>query len=220
MNTLSFLSRPYPAKVLMGLAAFLLLLVSYPAHVMADYKKPLQPVRYVDSNRYAGRWYEIALIPYFFEKSCAKNSIVEYTRLADGSYKDYFECEKDNGKKRIFEGRAKILDTQSNAIWSSTFLKVFGWRYWFGSNYWIIGLGDNSNFLTRRISMEPYTYTIVGMPSRRYAWIMARKPELSKAELKEAIKTLTDQGFDACKLEMIPHDGTDTKVVSLCQAVL
>ena len=169
-------------------------------------------VDYVDPERYAGEYYELALIPYRFEKNCAKNAKVRYTLLEKEDvsdptvFEDYFECEKENGKLKTFLGRAKVVDTESNAKLSATFFKLFGWRYWFGENYWIIGRG------------EDYEYTVVGNPNLKYGWVMARTPELSSEQWKTISETLESNGYDLCEFQTVIQDNSSMKsVLPLCE---
>ncbi len=168
---------------------------------------PLKTVEAVNLARYEGKWYEIALIPYFFERGCAQNAWVEYTRLPDGSFKDYFECEMENGKKKVAVGRAKVVDSATNAKLSATFLNLWGWRYWFGANYWIIGLGD------------AYDYTVVAHPSRRYGWLMARTPQVSLTQLRTMEALLQAQGYDTCRFKMFPNSPDTAGRPALCEFV-
>ena len=47
-------------------------------------RTPLQTVPHVDLDRYAGRWYEIATIPAFFQRKCARDTAAEYRSGDDG----------------------------------------------------------------------------------------------------------------------------------------
>ncbi|MBX2861730.1 MAG: lipocalin family protein [Vampirovibrio sp.] len=170
----------------------------------------LTPVESVDPEKYQGKWHEVALIPYFFERKCTQNAFVRYTILDEESdkqpvFEDYFQCETKPGKTKEFLGRAKVVDTDSNAILSATFFKLFGWRYWFGKNYWIIGLDDN------------YEYAVVGVPSLKYGWVFSRKPALTPDQWESVKTTLGDQGYDLCKFETVPQDGGLQERQSLCE---
>jgi apolipoprotein D and lipocalin family protein len=167
----------------------------------------MDAVSTVDFKRYAGDWYEIALIPYFFENNCVQNARVRYTPLSEGVYEDYFECELKNGKKKVVIGRAKVADRASGAKLSATFLNLLGWRYWFGTNYWIIDLA------------EDYSYTVVSNPSLKYAWIMARSPQLPQNTLTNIAEKLRKQGVDPCRLRLVPQEGGASEPAPLCEAL-
>ncbi|MEB3206818.1 MAG: lipocalin family protein [Vampirovibrionales bacterium] len=170
-------------------------------------KEPLQAVSQVNLDRYAGDWFEIALIPYFFQSQCAANAKVVYTALKPGTFRDYFECEQKNGKKSISVGRARVANSKTNATLSATFLNILGWRYWFGENYWITDLADD------------YSYSVVVHPSRNYAWILARTPNLPADVLAGIATRLSAQGVDPCRLKMSPQAQGSQKSISLCEAI-
>ena len=43
----------------------------------------------VDLGRYAGKWYEIAAFPMFFQRQCVGDTTAEYARRADGDLSTY-----------------------------------------------------------------------------------------------------------------------------------
>jgi apolipoprotein D and lipocalin family protein len=178
---------------------------------------PLTTVPFVDINRYTGDWYEIALIPYFFQKDCVQDSKITYTPIPAESGPgqppvliDAFSCQTKNHKTIRMIGRAKVSDTNTNAKLSATFLNVLGWRYWFGENYWIIDLAPD------------YSYTVVGSLARQNAWIMARTPSLPKATLAGIADRLKAKGYDPCALKMSPQHVAGSPLLapaeSLCKA--
>lgn len=188
---------PISLKSITFLVLTLLLLLIHPSY-------SLETVNTVDFQKYAGDWYEIAYIPYFFEKKCVQNSKVKYTPIEASVYIDHFECEQRNGKLFTFQGRAKIIDVQTNAKLSATFLNLLGWRYWFGDNYWILDLDKN------------YTYSVIGEPSLNYAWILSRTPLLSTSVLRDISHTLSRQGYNPCKLVTVPQEKGEHSRTSIC----
>jgi len=62
-------------------------------------------VPYVDINKYAGSWYEQAVIPFYFERGCTK-TVATYSLNADGkSIKVVNNCTR-NGKLVTSTGKA------------------------------------------------------------------------------------------------------------------
>jgi apolipoprotein D and lipocalin family protein len=151
----------------------------------------LRTVEHVDVERYMGTWFEIAKLPQRFEKGLV-GITATYTLLPDGKvsvlnsgYKEDF-----NGKLKTIKGKAWVVDTATNAK-----LKVsFFWP--FAGNYWIIELGKD------------YEYAIVGDESRKYLWILSRKPQMEVALYNELLKRAQDRGFDISKLEKVPQKQT------------
>jgi apolipoprotein D and lipocalin family protein len=207
-SMLSVFKRPLVSLLLAGSVAALSF-VALPGFAK-EAKPPLKTVTQLDMKTYAGRWYEIALIPYFGQNQCVRNAITDYTLLTPIVMKDHFECDKSDGTIFKLTGRLKSMRPDSNAVMSYTMINLFGWQYWLGENYWVIDLA------------EDYSYTVVGNPDRSYAWIMARKPVMDKAILEGIAQRLTAQGYDACKLRMSPQT-SDPKAahstMSLCDYI-
>ena len=55
---------------------------------------------------------------------------------------------------------------------------------------------------------DNYDNVIVGVPSRRWAWVMSRAPEINDAQYDNFVSILAEQGFDIGKVRRIPHDTT------------
>lgn len=153
---------------------------------------PPETVSYVDLSRYAGKWYEIAKYPVFFERGLV-GVTAEYTLLADGSVRVInrgFRETFDGNESRI-EGRATVADTRTNAKLVVQFgpipLGIFG------PNYWIIDLGEN------------YEYAVVSDGCRSTLWILSRTPQMDPALYEDIVARLEQRGFDVTRLEPMPQ---------------
>lgn len=145
--------------------------------------KSLETVEYVDLSRYVGQWYEIARYHQRFQEGCV-GSRATYTQRADGRITVVNECydHSFSGKLRTVKGKAWVVDKTTNAR-----LKVsFFWP--FAGDYWIIDLGSD------------YEYAVVGHPSRKYLWILARTPHMDENEYQAILTRLQKQGYDTTKL--------------------
>jgi apolipoprotein D and lipocalin family protein len=170
-----------PLKCML-LALLLFLSASCSAFNKTD-MEPLIVVDYVDLNRYAGVWYEIARLPHRFQKGCV-SSMATYTPLADDKLSVVNQCREGSttGKVRSVKGVARVVDTQTNAK-----LKVsFFWPFY--GKYWIIDLGSD------------YEYAVVGHPSRKYLWILSRTPEMDEGIYQMLLQRLEKQHYDTSKL--------------------
>ena len=65
-----------------------------------------KPVDRVDPNRYVGRWYEQAVIPYYFERGCSQTQAV-YSLIDSKTIKVDNACVR-NGKKQETVGKAYV----------------------------------------------------------------------------------------------------------------
>jgi apolipoprotein D and lipocalin family protein len=167
---------PLPSLALAGLLA----LASAPAHAgrLPD-PEGMEVVPSVDLQRYLGTWFEIATIPQFFQKGCHATTAT-YSLRDDGAIRVVNVCRKDSlqGELSRAEGKAWVVDTDSNAK-----LKVqFQWP--FSGDYWIIELG------------EDYEYAVVGHPNREYLWILNRSPWMDQAQYDGIIQRVVALGYD------------------------
>ena len=139
---------------------------------------PLEAVPQVDLERYLGTWYEIASYPQFFQEGCT-GTTATYTLRSDGEIDVLNKCRKGSldGPVDVAEGRARIVDRETNAKLEVSFFGPF----W--GDYWIIDLGPN------------YEYAVVGHPSRDYLWILSRTPTLAENTYDKILSRLEDKGY-------------------------
>lgn len=145
--------------------------------------KDLKTVDYVDLKKYAGLWYEIAKIPNRFQSQCIKATTAKYSLKENGEIEVINSCIDEDGQLDKTEGVARVVDKKSNAKLEVSFFSILGWRPIWG-DYWIIGLDEN------------YQWAIVGTPSRKYGWILARQSQLDKNTLEKIYFILREQGYN------------------------
>ncbi|MBX2878319.1 MAG: lipocalin family protein [Granulosicoccus sp.] len=153
---------------------------------------PPETVKNVDLSRYAGTWFEIARYPNSFEKNC-QGVTAEYEQKADGSIRVLNTCRigSPDGKIRTAEGRARVVEGTGNAKLRVKFAPA--WVPFAEGDYWILHLEAD------------YSAALVGDPSGRYLWILARENTLTPETLL-AIKTrAAELGYDPNKLEPVAH---------------
>lgn len=143
----------------------------------------LETVPYVDLEKYAGEWYEIASYPQSFQKGCTCTKAT-YTPNEDGTIHVENTCNlPEKGKTKTSTATAFVEDGSGNAK-----LKVqFFWP--FKGKYWIIDLAKD------------YSYAVVGHPNRKYLWILSRTPEMDENLYNQILERITEKGFDISKLE-------------------
>ena len=147
----------------------------------------LKVVPSVDLDRYAGTWHEIARLPNRFQRVCDHNTRATYARRPDGRITVTNECVRSDGKVERITGTARVANRRG----PNTKLKVtFFWPFY--GNYWIIDLDPE------------YRWAVVGEPSRRYFWILAREPKLAMDTVAAIIKRAQAQGYDLSTLRMDP----------------
>jgi apolipoprotein D and lipocalin family protein len=52
---------------------------------------------------------------------------------------------------------------------------------------------------------DAHTVTIIGVPSRKYAWVMARTPQIPDAQYADLVQRMTDMGYDVSLLQKVPQ---------------
>lgn len=160
---------------------------------------PPQTVSQVNLPQYMGTWYEIASIPMYFQRNCAKNTKATYTLNENGTVDVLNQCTEADGEIKTAEGRAWAVEDSHNSKLKVTFLNLLGWWVPFTSgDYWIIDLDKD------------YQTAIIGHPERKYGWILSRTPDLAEKQLETLRQTLMHHGYDPCEFLITPQDGGRT----------
>lgn len=144
---------------------------------------PLETVRFVDLQRYLGKWYEIASYPAWFQKDCTATT-AEYSLLPDGNIQVVNRCRKERLDGPVDEvvGHAQVVDTTTNARLTVSF-------FWpFSGNYWIIDLD------------EGYQWAVVSEPRRKYLWILSRTPTIDEDTYATIVTRLQEMGYSRERL--------------------
>jgi len=149
---------------------------------------PLKTVSRVDLPRYMGDWRVIAVIPYFAERN-ACDSIESYALRPDGKIDNWFRCRRGSfaAKQKRYDFTAEVVNKQTNAEWKVRFLPFVKVAYLI-------------------IDLDPgYQWTVVGHPSRKYGWIMARDKSLPAPVMEGIRRRLAEQGYDPARFQMVPQ---------------
>lgn len=138
-----------------------------------------EPAKPVDLQRYLGRWHEQFRYEASFQKDLEAVT-ADYSLNDDGTLRVYNRGRKGaiDGKEKNVTGKARIVDTATNAK-----LKVSFFGPFYG-DYWILDHGDH------------YEWSIVGEPSGRYLWVLTRQKNPGAemiADLKQRVAAL---GYD------------------------
>ena len=156
-------------------------------------KLPPLPVQaQVDLEKFMGRWYVIANIPYRAEAGKV-GSYVEYRPRQDGRIDDLYFFRKKNFDHKLeqWSGIAWVVDKQSNARWLAQFI----WPFKF--DYLILATAPD------------YSWALVGHPSRDLAWVFAREAVMDEALYQQHLRTFTELGYDAKRILRVPQKPQD-----------
>ncbi|MEX1368367.1 MAG: lipocalin family protein [Nannocystaceae bacterium] len=145
---------------------------------------PLQTVEQVELSRYLGTWYEIASYPQRFQKGCTATTATYSLPEGEDEIEVLNRCRKDSldGKLDEAKGRARIVDSTTNAKLEVSFFGPF----W--GDYWIIDLDPD------------YQWAVVGHPGRDYLWILSRTPQLEPEVYDGILQRLLEQDYDTSRL--------------------
>lgn len=170
-------------SALLGLAATVWLLAGCNASPPAA---PLPTVPVLDLERYAGRWYEIAMLPNKFQAQCVADTQARY-RALDGDVEVVNRCRQADGTLSEATGIAKRVANSGNAK-----LRVSFFRPFYG-DYWVLALDPD------------YQWALVGDPSRQYGWVLSRNAQLSDITFAQILDRAAVLGYDKTLFERSLH---------------
>jgi apolipoprotein D and lipocalin family protein len=171
----------HPLRFTLAASIFLASCASMP-------KNPMPTAANVDVARFMGKWFVIASIPTFLEKS-AYNAVESYRQDADGTIATTFSFRKGSfeGPEKTMRPRGWVEDPVNHARWGMQFI----WPI--KAEYLIAYLNDE------------YTETIIARSARDYVWIMARTPELAPDEYQRLLDRVGVLGYDTSKVRRVPQ---------------
>jgi len=150
--------------------------------------RPELTLEKVDLDRFSGRWYILANVPYLAERGKV-GSYVEYRKRPDGRFDDlyFFRKGKLDAPLKNWQGIATVLDQTTNARLEASFI-------------WPL----KSQFLIAYVDSDYQTALIV-TPKRDLAWIYSRQPAIETATLNALKARLAKLGVDRSTLVDIPQ---------------
>ena len=147
----------------------------------------VETVDHVDLERYMGRWYEIALIPNWFEKKCVSGATADYSLMKNGMVRVVNRCMTSNGPSEVV-GVAWVVDKESQSKLKVSFFPLARYFKWFGGDYYILFVDEN------------YTFAVVGSPSLKYLWLLARETTVSSNAYQTFLAVAKKNGYDTEKI--------------------
>jgi apolipoprotein D and lipocalin family protein len=154
---------------------------------------PLPTADNVNLEKFMGVWFVHGYTPILVDKKA--HNAVEHYYLNDKQQVETTYQFRDGG----FDGELKTFtpkgfpdeDDPDHARWKMQFI----WP--FKSDYVIIHISDD------------YSSTIIGHPSRKYAWIMDRSKEIDEEDYQARLQKLEEVGYDTSVVKRLPQDWSD-----------
>jgi len=148
----------------------------------------VQAVNGFDAERYLGRWYEVARLDHSFERGL-DNISATYTSRDDGGIdvlnRGYDRAE---GQWREARGRARFVGPRDVAMLEVSFFGPFYGGY-------------------NVVALDPdYQLSLVAGPTRKYLWILARRPDPPREAVDRLVQRADELGFDISALIWVRHD--------------
>lgn len=139
----------------------------------------------IDKSRFAGRWYEHARMPSFFQKGCT-GTTATYTLNADGEWDVENRCVKDGAETSV-RGTLWVTDA---AVSGKLTLQLF-WPI--RSQLWVLERADD------------YSWALLGSPDKAKAWVFSRSPVLDESLRAALVEKLEKRGYPVKELERVTH---------------
>ena len=158
------------------------------SHMNTSQALSLRTVPHVDLDRYLGRWYVIANIPYSLEKGKVA-SYDTYAKRPDGKLDNIFTFRKGDfaAPEKSWHGVAWVTNPDTNADWKVRFI-------------WPL----TSTYLVLELDTD-YRWAVVGTPGRKLLWILARERQLSAADYENILDLIAAQGYDRAAIVPVPQ---------------
>lgn len=138
----------------------------------------------LDITRYAGQWHEIARLPMFFQRKCAREATAQYTLRDDDLIGVANRCLTEDGQVLESDGVARRDPDHPGRLEVRFAPDWLSWLPLTWADYWVIALDPD------------YQWAMVGEPGRDYLWILSRTPEMERSQF-EALKARAEaMGYD------------------------
>ncbi len=148
------------------------------------------PVPALDLSRYLGQWHEIAHLPMFFQRRCVDKITATYTANPDGTIGVHNACRTKSGTMEASDGVARKVAGHAAALKVRFAPSWLSWLPMVWADYWVVDLDSN------------YQWAVVGGPSQKYMWVLARSPHMSRAVFDQIRQRAQQRGYPVNQLVM------------------
>jgi apolipoprotein D and lipocalin family protein len=154
--------------------------------IFRGFRSPPVTVAHVDLDRLLGTWFEVARLPSLESDSPwqrAANVTATYRKHAEGGITVQTVSYNAKAQMRRSEvnGRVHPADGSGSKLRLTFFRLIRG-------NLWVIGLDPE------------YRWALMGTPSRKRLWLIARTPQIDAAAQDRAMEIAAVQGYDVSRV--------------------
>jgi apolipoprotein D and lipocalin family protein len=177
-----------PPRFLYALVAMLVLGGAATRAGAEDDVPDLRTTPYVDLSRFMGKWWVISHVPNFLEKGKVATSDT-YTLVSKERIRTVFTFRSDSldGPEDTWPGKARIINTTTNADWKVQLLWPFETRYL------VLDLDPN------------YGWAVVSNGSGKLLWVLSRTPKLDSYTYQIIVEHLRQRRFNPDLLQLVPQ---------------
>jgi len=141
----------------------------------------------IDLDRYMGRWYVIANIPYFPERGKVA-TYDEYALRKDGRIDNIYGFKKAFDKEESrWNALATVTPDTGNRKWTIKFFGILN------ADYEILEVAPD------------YSWAMIGHPKRKMGWLMARDAKMTDAQYALLIKKFENYKYSISDFKRIPQ---------------
>ncbi len=153
----------------------------------AGEQPPQTLASHIDLQRYSGRWYIIANIPYFAE---------------NGKVGSYFDVSFPEGKVvDAYYGRDKTFEAKlENFTMNGYVVPGTGNARWRESPFWPLYF----SYLILYVDPD-YQTALVGYPGRGYGWILSRSADMTEPAYQALLARFGAEGYDTSQFRRVPQ---------------
>jgi apolipoprotein D and lipocalin family protein len=149
-----------------------------------------RPVAALELRRYLGTWHEIAHLPIHVQRQCIDQVTATYTARKDGRIRVRNACRNEAGSIDGSMGLMRAVAGQSGRLQVCYVPTWLSWLPFVWADYWVIDLDPG------------YQWAVVGGPSRKYLWVLARGPTMNRSLFERIKADALERGYMADRLIM------------------
>nr|WP_245232702.1 lipocalin family protein [Thiorhodococcus minor] len=158
---------------------------------VATSQPPPETVAQVDLERLLGTWLEVARLPNLEADGFGQRAVnvtATYTQGSDGRIRVQTVSYNANAGLRRTEVNGMVRPASADGA-----KLVLTFFHLIRGHLWVIGLDPE------------YRWALMGTPSRRRLWLIARTPRLDPADYDRAMAIAAAQGYDAARVTPTPQ---------------